>query len=107
MDGQRSHVLPHPTGDSGGVLFLCSTGYDPSSRTMTVRYRSASGTHWSAYEYREVSADLYAKVLEARPHGQQVVEDEIAPFHEVRRVGERAWQPLGHRTEATEHLQAT
>ena len=89
------------------MLFLCSTGYDPSSRTMTVRYRSASGTHWSAYEYREVSADLYAKVLGARPHGQQVVEDEIAPFHEVRRVGEREWHPLERLTEAPEHVEAT
>lgn len=61
---------------------------------MTVRYRSPSGTHWSAYEYREVPADLYARVVAARPHGQQVVEDEVAPFHAVRRLGEQAWQPL-------------
>ena len=74
---------------------------------MTVRYRSASGTHWSAYEYREVSADLYAKVLEARPHGQQVVEDEVAPFHEVRRVGEQAWHPLVRLTEAPERVEVT
>lgn len=97
-------MLPRRSGDSGCVLFLRSTGYDPASRTMTVRYRSPSGTQWSAYEYKEVPADLYGRVLAARPHGQQVVEDEIAPFHEVRRVGERAWQRLEPPTEAQERL---
>lgn len=76
------------------MFFLRATDYDPSSRTMTASYRSPSGTNWCAYEYREVPAELYERVLAARPHGQQVIEDEVAPFHAVRRLGEHAWQPV-------------
>ena len=84
------------------MLFLRSTGYDPVSRTVTVRYRSPSGTAWCAFEYREVPTDLYSRVVAARPHGQRVVESEVAPSHARRRLGDRTWQPLPRVLEATQ-----
>lgn len=75
------------------MLFLSSTTYDASSQILTVRLRSASGTSWAAYEYRGVQPDTYQRIRTARPHGALVLGTDVAPFHEVRRVGQSAWQP--------------
>ena len=56
-----------------------------------MRYRAASGTSWSAYEYRDVAAELYQRILAAAPHGQQVIEEHVTPFHAFRRLGESTW----------------
>lgn len=75
------------------MLFLSSATYDASSQILTVRLRSASGTSWAAYEYRSVQPDTYQRLRAAQPHGALVLGTDVAPFHEVRRVGQSAWQP--------------
>ena len=74
------------------MLFLSSATYDASSQILTVRLRSASGTSWSAYEYRSVAPDTYQRLRAAKPHGALVLGTDVAPFHEVRRVGQTTWQ---------------
>jgi hypothetical protein len=74
------------------VLYLESATYDPSTRTLAVRYHGLGGAAWAVYEYRDVRAELYNQVLAAMPHGQRVIDTSIAPFHEVRRRGESGWR---------------
>jgi hypothetical protein len=75
------------------VLFLRSIAYDPASRILTVRFRAPSGSAWATYEYRDVPAELYERMLAAAPHAHRVVERDIAPSYDVRRLGEHAWRP--------------
>lgn len=78
------------------MLFVCACTHDPVTRTLTVRFCSPSKEQRLALEYRDVDAALHHRMLAARPHWQRVLEQDIAPTHAVRRLGEHAWrEPTG------------
>ena len=73
------------------MLYLTSTDYDPVSRTLTARFRSAGGAEHADYEYRDVPVELFDRLQAARPHSQDVLDEVIAPAHDVRRAGQPTW----------------
>ena len=73
------------------MLFLASTTYDANTRVLTAQFRSPTETSWATYEYRDVPTELYDHLCAAKPHTGDLLEELIAPFHEVRRVGQSAW----------------
>ncbi len=74
------------------MLFLRSASYDPSTQTLTVRMAAPSRTSWTTYEYRDVSPELYRALRAAQPHAQHVLDEQIAPCHEVRLAGQQTWR---------------
>ena len=63
------------------MLYLRSTAYDSTSRTLTADYRSPSGSERVTHRFRDVSSALFARVEAARPHARRVIDEHVAPHH--------------------------
>ncbi|MCL3862245.1 KTSC domain-containing protein [Actinotalea sp. K2] len=80
------------------MLFLRSTDYDDHTRVLKVRYATPSGSSWASFEYRDVPDDVVDRLRAARPHGRRVLEQQVIPFHDVRRAGQTTWQAPANRS---------
>ncbi|MBO1750281.1 KTSC domain-containing protein [Actinotalea sp. BY-33] len=63
------------------MLYLRSTDYDPTTRTLTAEFRSPSGTERVTRHYVDVPPGLFARVAAARPHARAVIDQHVAPHH--------------------------
>ncbi|WP_250443418.1 KTSC domain-containing protein [Actinotalea sp. C106] len=63
------------------MLYLRSTDYDPTTRTLTAEFWSPSGTERVTHHYGDVPAGLFARVAAARPHARAVIDAHVAPHH--------------------------
>lgn len=77
------------------MLFLQGVTHDPATRTLRVRLVNPSRTRWALYEYRDVPEDLYDRIRSAGPERTSVLERDLEPRHDVRRVGESEWHLAG------------
>ena len=80
------------------MLRYQSSTYDPARRSLVVRLVSPSRTRWALYEYRDVAPETYQHLREDRATPTTTLRAEVAPAHDVRRVGTSSWhrapQPL-------------
>ena len=77
------------------MLYLQSATYDPSALVLTVRFTSPSGARRETYQYRGVDPELAERFRRARPNVHALIEEVIAPTHEVRRAGAATWEAPG------------
>lgn len=77
------------------MLYLRSAAYDPSALVLTVRFASPSGARRETYQYRGVDPELAERFRRARPNVHALIEEVIAPAHEMRRAGSDAWEAPG------------
>lgn len=82
------------------MLYPRSSGYDPASGVLTVRFASPSRTRWATYQYRDVPPGVAEAVAAARPHLRQVLEQAVLPHYPARRAGSSVWRtPPEHTTD--------
>lgn len=74
------------------MLHFRSCSYDPATALLTVRLVSPSHDSWAWYEYRDVPDGVADRLARAGLDAGDVLEEEIAPRFDVRRVGQTTWR---------------